>query len=185
MAGILIILFFIISIGVGIYRGAILQGIQIVGLAIGYLLSILLFPKLVDLVSLWIPYVGFDIENQFTYYPTDLLQNMDIIYFRLCAMLIIIIITWLITKLITYGWKKLKFMEISIEGNAILGGIFGFISAWFWTFFILVFLSVLTFENVQTMLANSAIADFIIRNTPLLSRQVFNLLLQGLGSVSF
>lgn len=185
MISFLILLFFILSIGVGVYRGAIIQGIHSLGLLISYLLAILLYQSLVGRVSLWVPYVGFDIENTFAYYPTTLLQNMDIIYFRLVAMLVIIIVVWIITKLTTFALRDLKFKEMDIQWNSILGGLFGFFSAWFWSFFILMFMSVLTFENIQTSLGNSSIADFIILNTPILSGQVFNILVQGLGSLPF
>jgi len=185
MLGFLIIVFFVISIAVGVFKGAILQGIHLLGLLVGYFLAILFYDKLVDFVSLWVPYVGFDIENTFTYFPQIILQNMDVIYFRLCAMLIIILATWIVTEIIAYVCRNVKFLAIDIPANLYLGGIFGFISAWFWSFFILAFASILTFQPVQAALANSQIADFIIRNTPLLSRQVFNLLLQGIGSLPF
>lgn len=185
MVGFIILLFFIISIVVGAYKGAILQGIHLLGLVIGYFFAVLFYDNLENIVSLWVPYVGFDIENTFAFYPDALLQNMDIVYFRLCAMLIIILLTWVITKIVEYGLRKTRFMQMNIPLNVFLGSISGFVSAWFWTFFILAFMSVLTFEPVQSLLANSSTADFFIRNTPLLSRQVFNLLLQGLGSLPF
>ncbi len=185
MISFFILLFFILSVGVGIYRGALIQGIHSLGLLIAYLFALLFYQNLVDIVSLWVPYVGFDIENTFAYYPASLLQNMDIIYFRLVAILIIIVIVWLITKLLTYSVRDLKFKEMDIQWNGILGGLFGFFSAWFWTFFILMFMSVLTFEVVQSSLANSTIANFIILNTPIFSGQVFNILLQGLGNLPF
>lgn len=185
MLGFLIVLFFLISIAVGVFKGAILQGIHVIGLFIGYILTILFYDNLVNFVSLWVPYVGFDIENTFTYFPQTILQNMDVIYFRLCAMLIIILATWIVTEIVAYLCRNLKFVAIDIPANLFLGGIFGLISAWFWSFFILTFLSVLTFQGVQTALANSPVADFIIRNTPLLSRQVFHLLLQGIGNLPF
>lgn len=185
MTSFLILLFFILSIGVGVYRGAILQGIHSIGLLVAYLFAVLFYQNLVDLVSLWVPYVGFDIENTFVFYPVALLQNMDIIYFRLVALLAIILLVWIITKFIAFGLRDLKFKEMDIQWNGILGGLFGFFSAWFWSFFILMFMSVLTFEGVQTALANSSVANFIILNTPILSGQVFNILLQGLGNLPF
>ena len=185
MTSFLILLFFILSIGVGVYRGAILQGIHSLGLLVAYLFAVLFYQSLIDLVSLWVPYVGLDIENTFAYYPVALLQNMDVIYFRLVAMLAIILLVWIVFKLIAYGLRDLKFKEMDIQWNGILGGLFGFFSAWFWLFFILMFMSVLTFEGVQTTLANSSVADFILLNTPILSGQVFNILVQGLGDLPF
>src|SRR5699024_6208416 len=185
MTSFLILLFFILSIGVGVYRGAILQSIHSIGLLVAYLFAVLFYQNLVDLVTLWVPYVGFDIENTFVYYPVALLQNMDVIYFRLVALLAIILLVWIVTKLIAFGLRDLKFKEMDIQWNGILGGLFGFFSAWFWSFFILMFMSVLTFEGVQTALSNSSVADFIILNTPILSGQVFNILLQGLGNLPF
>ena len=185
MTSFLILLFFILSIGVGVYRGAILQGIHSLGLLVAYLFAVLFYQSLIDLVSLWVPYVGLDIENTFAYYPVALLQNMDVIYFRLVAMLAIILLVWIVFKLIAYGLRDLKFKEMDIQWNGILGGLFGFFSAWFWLFFILMFMSVLTFEGVQTTLANSSVADFMILKTPIISGQVFNILLQGLGNLPF
>ncbi|OFU48765.1 MULTISPECIES: CvpA family protein [Aerococcus] len=185
MISFFILLFFILSVAIGIYRGALIQGIQSLGLLIAYLFALLFYQNLVDIVSLWVPYVGFDIENTFAYYPVSLLQNMDIIYFRLVAILIIILIIWLLTKLLTYSVRDLKFTEMDIQWNGILGGLFGFFSAWFWAFFILIFMTVLTFEAVQSSIEHSTIANFIILNTPILSRQVFNILLQGLGNLPF
>lgn len=98
MTSFLILLFFILSIGVGVYRGAILQGIHSIGLLVAYLFAVLFYQNLVDLVTLWVPYVGFDIENTFVYYPVALLQNMDVIYFRLVALLAIILLVWIVTK---------------------------------------------------------------------------------------
>jgi uncharacterized membrane protein required for colicin V production len=185
MTSFLILLFFILSIAIGVYRGAIIQGIHSVGLLIAYLFALLFYQNLVDTVSLWVPYVGFDIENAFAYYPTEMLQNMDIVYFRLVAILVIILIVWLITKLFAFGLKELRFKPLDIQWNGIIGGLLGFFSAWFWAFFILMFMSVLTFEGIQTGLANSSVANFIILNTPILSGQVFNILLQGLGQLPF
>lgn len=180
---IFVVIIFLANIYNGIQNGAILQIVRLAGAVVSIWIASMYYLPLAKQLGLLIPYPGLTLETSYAYFPESALYEMDQVFFRLVAFIIIIFLVRIVFGMVAYIFKGLKFMPIPKFINFIVGIFSGVTITWIGFFFFFAFLSLLAIEPVQNFLANSATADFFMLRTPYLSSQLISQLFTGIGSI--
>lgn len=176
MADLFILLVLFIGAYSGYKKGVILQLIQTIGYAAVILFALDYYILVSDYLYLLVPYpTPFAPEsNPYLFYDSSFIFSMDMSYYHLVSFLAILFVGWVVvrflTKLASYTLEKLRAPE-PISG--IGGGILGFFVNYIGLFFILLLLTTIPYEAVQTNLIDSPLASTVIQSTPGLSDRAY------------
>ena len=157
---IIIIMFILLGTVVGIKRGFLYQLIKMLSNIIVFVVAILLKNPVADILI-----NNFDIIN--------IDKSISIIFYRAISFILICFILKLVILLVLKITRVLeKVLEATIVlaiPSKILGGILGFIEYYIYAFIILLVLSIPVF-NIDVY--KSDVAKFILKETPLVSKNV-------------
>lgn len=177
MTNLIILLVLFIGIYSGFKKGVILQLLQTIGYTITLIFSLDYYEPLSEFLYLMVPYPTpfFPDRNPYLFYDEHYIFSMDISYYQMLSFIALFLIGWLIvkflTKLISYTLEILRAPE-PISG--IGGGILGFLVNYVGLFILLVFLTTIPIDFIQTRIYESSLAQNIITETPELSERVYN-----------
>ena len=167
---IIIIMFIFLGTVVGVKRGFLYQLIKMVSNIIIFLLALLLKNPVADILI-----NNFDIIN--------IDKSISIIFYRAISFILICFILKLVILLVLKITRVLeKVLEATIVlaiPSKILGGVLGFIEYYIYAFIILLVLSIPVF-NIDVY--KSDVAKFILKETPLVSKNVDISLFEDLKS---
>lgn len=168
---IVIIMFILLGTIVGVKRGFIYQFIKMLSNIIVFILALILKNPFADILI-----NNFDIIN--------MNKSISIIFYRAISFIILSFILKLIIRIILkisrLFEKALQATIILAIPSKILGGILGFIEYYIYAFIILLVLSIPVF-NIDVY--KSDVAKFILKETPLVSKNVDVSLFEDLKSV--
>jgi len=170
MLSIFLLIVLIIGFLIGLKRGFIMQLVNLVGFFIAFITAMIYYDELAPKLTLWIPYPTFgDTSNMELIFDVI---NLEAGYYRAIAFVIIFFAVKIIVSIIGSMLDFLASIPVIKQLNVWAGGILGFIEVYLITFLILYILGTLQISFVQESLNNSAVAKFIIENTPIFSNQL-------------
>ncbi|KAA9242137.1 MULTISPECIES: CvpA family protein [Aerococcus] len=178
---ILVLIFFALTIMDYSRRTFGVQLLQVLSLGVSFFVAKEYFLPLAEKLELIIPFPGYSMTSDFSYYPDAVLTNMDVIYYRAMAFALILVGVQVIKSFILYLFSPSKYRKGQGKVLSLGGFITGFITAWFTLFFVFAILSLLGLEGVQGFLSHNSVAEFFIRRTPFLTHEVFNLWFAGIA----
>lgn len=177
---ILIILF--IGIYTGVRRGLVLQVIHTLGFIAAFFVAREYYQQLAEYLEMLIPYAQPGVGDEMAYYNPIEILNLDLAFYNAISFLLIFFVGWLVTRIVGYMLNSLTFLPIIQQVNTIGGGILGFAMQYLGIFLFLSFLTLIPFDIVQSQLTESTLADWIITNTPYLSRSIYDWWIGTIGT---
>lgn len=174
MITLLILLILFIGIYSGYKNGIILQLIKTIGYVIVLIFAFDYYIPLSKYLYLLVPYPTpfFPESNPYVFYDESLLLTLDLSYYYLISFLLILLIGWLIvrflTKLVSYTVEQFKVPE---RLNGIGGAVLGFIINYVGVFYLLLLLSLIPVDFIQSRLIDSFVAENILTSTPELTER--------------
>lgn len=173
MLTLIILLILFIGIYAGVRRGLVLQIVYTLGYIVSFFVARNYYLQLSERLELFIPYSQPGIGDNMVYYDTLQKLNLDLAFYNAVAFLIILAAGWLLTRIIGYMLNSLTFLPILKQVNNFGGALLGFLMQYFGIFLALTFLTFIPFDFIQNQLANSGLANWIIKNTPILSQTIY------------
>lgn len=168
---ILIALF--VGIYAGVRRGLVLQVVYSVGYILSFIVAKSYYLELSKYLEMLVPYSQPGIGDEMLYYDTFQKLHLDLAFYNALSFLIIILAGWLLTRIIGYMLNSLTFLPLIKQVNNLGGAVLGFLMQYFGIFLFLTFLTFIPFDFIQSQLAESGLADWIIVNTPYLSSMIY------------
>ena len=169
MVDILIVLLLFAGAYLGYKRGLIMQLFYLGTIIIGYLVSMLFSSRLAYLFTGLIPIP----DN-----VNGIYQNLNIptAYYRVISFIVIFIVIRLIIQVLAFIFGLIRKLPLIKTTDRFLGAILGFVEIYLIIFLILYVGTILpTSEWKITIFTNSTLPEYILENTPILSKQLISL----------
>lgn len=154
----------------GLRRGFILQAIHLLGYIISFIVATVYYKQLAEKLSLFIPYGGLDSESMWAVFIDTM--PLEHAFYNGVAFVMIFVITKIVLHIIGAMLDFVARIPIIKQLNTIGGAILGFIEVYLITFIILFIIALIPIEQVQTIIAKSNLALFIIEKTPFLTNRL-------------
>jgi len=173
MVNLIIIGLLIFGFLMGLKRGFILQTFHLLGYIASFILATMYYDSLAPYLRLWIPYP----EVADTGSIATFLQALPLEtgFYNAISFAIIFFITKIILQIIASMLDFVAALPVISWFNSILGATLGFLEVYLITFIVLFILILVPFPTTQSWINDSAVALFIIENTPYLSHKVESL----------
>lgn len=183
MLTIIILLLLCMGIYAGVRRGLVLQLVHTAGYIISFYFAQQYYLQLAEYLEMLVPYAQPGIDDQMVFYDAIQVLNLDVAFYNGISFLLIIFVGWLATRIIGYMLNSLTFLPVVKQLNDIGGGLLGFLMQYLGIFLLLYILTMIPFEAVQQLLADSNLARWMIANTPYLSSTISDLWLGLVGQL--
>lgn len=170
MLNIVLIILLIMGFFVGLKRGLIMQLIHLTGFIIAYITANIYYDDLAPKLTLWIPYPNFG-ENTTLKLLTNS-SNMEAAFYRAIAFVIIFFAVKILWQIIGSMLNFIAKLPILRQLNVWAGGLLGFCEVYLIIFILLYIAALIPMEVVQNPLDHSAVANAIVKHTPVLSEQI-------------
>lgn len=170
MVDIILLIVLVGGIIVGAKRGLIVQLIHMVGFVIALIVAFTYYKPLAEKFVLWVPFPAITADSQLSFAVETL--DLDQTFYRIIAFALIFFIVKFALQIVASMFDFLKFLPILGPISSILGAILGFVEVFFLVFVFVYVLALLPVEFLQAAIASSALANFILENTPFLSEAV-------------
>ncbi|MGX7112837.1 CvpA family protein [Gemella cuniculi] len=173
MVDIIIGLLLISGIYLGYKRGLIVQLFYLGTIIIGYVISMLFSSRLAYLFTNLIPIPADVTEGLEGIYKG---LNIPTAYYRIISFIVLFILIRLIIQILASVLGVVRKLPLIKTTDRLLGGVLGFLEIYLVIFVVLYFVTVLPSpEWKTTIFTNSTLPDYILQNTPILSKQLINL----------
>lgn len=176
MLTIAILLILFIGAYSGYKNGMIVGLLRTIGYTITFNFAMEYYKTLNEYIYLIVPYPSpfTPVENPYHYYDVDLIRSLDQSYYYLISFIVIILVGWFITRLISqllsYFTEDLIIPE---PYNGVGGATIGFIVNYLGVFLLLFILSLIPYDMVQSRISESWLADTMLTSTPNLSNPAY------------
>ena len=179
MLTIAILLILFIGAYSGYKNGVIIGLLRTIGYTITFNFAMEYYKILSEYIYLIVPYPSpfALVDSPYHYYDIDLIYSLDQSYYYLISVLVILLIGWFITRILS------QFLSYFTEGliipqlfDGIAGSIIGFVVNYLGVFLVLFILSTIPYDVIQNKMSKSLLADSMLTSTPDLSEwsyQVF------------
>lgn len=158
---------------IGLKRGFILQLIHLTGFIISFIVAYLYYNKLAPVLTLWVPYPNLSSNSTLSFLFDNV--NLEDAYYRAISFVVIFFAVRILLQIIGSMLDFIAQIPILKQLNIWAGGILGFIEVYLIMFIILFIAALLPIESIQTALTGSILAEFIVKQTPILSQLVQDL----------
>lgn len=170
IVNIILLLLLLLAFYQGYRQGLVLQIIRLITYVVIYILS----ANYIDILSSWVemivPFPAIQPNTEFVFYSEELSFFVDDAFYRVLAYLLIFVIGFLISKLLTVFLSRLQHYEFLETVNGLLGGIIHLIISYLVIFMVLFLLSLLPIEWIQQQFVNYPILYWIVSSTPIISQ---------------
>lgn len=175
MLTLLILLLLAIGFYTGARRGLILQVLYTVGYLCSYFVAKTYYKSLASHLELFIPYPSPTAETKLVFFNQNLTLDLDQAFYGAVAFLLIIVAGWFVVRFLAIFAHGLVFVPVLKQANWLAGGIISLVVIYVGLFLILSMLSMLPVDALQNQLKNSGLASYIIKDTPIFSKQIYHL----------
>lgn len=175
MLTLLILLLFAIGFYTGARRGLILQVLYTVGYLCSYLIAKTYYKSLASHLELFIPYPSPTADTKLVFFKQELTLDLDQAFYGAVAFLLILAAGWLVVRFLAIFAHGLVFIPVLKQANWLAGGLINLIVVYIGVFLALSAASMLPVDAVQNQFKNSGLAQSIIKNTPIFSKQIYHL----------
>jgi uncharacterized membrane protein required for colicin V production len=158
---------------IGLRRGFILQLIHLTGFIIASIIAYLYYDQLAPKLTLWVPYPN--LSTNLTLPSVFDNVNLEDAYYRAIAFVVIFFAVKILLQIIGSMLDFVAQIPVLKQLNIWAGGILGFIEVYLITFILLFIAALLPIESIQGSLTDSILAEFIIKQTPILSQLIQDL----------
>ncbi|GEN48445.1 CvpA family protein [Ligilactobacillus pobuzihii] len=164
LVSLIILLILVLGFRYGYKRGLIQTLISVVGYVVVFLLSLYLSGPFGDFLTKYMPALDQSASNAGT---------VTMIFYRVLAFWIIAIFGGIILRVVTQTFTSITKLPVISQVNRLAGGL-----AWLIIFYIIVFFALLLLttsptSQVQDSLTSSPVAEFIIKETPVFSKDIW------------
>lgn len=177
MLDLAVLIILIFGLLVGLRRGFILQLIHLTGFIIAFIVAYLYYNQLAPKLTLWIPYPNLDMNSTYSLLFEN--ANLEDAYYRAIAFVVIFFAVKILLQIIGSMLDFIAQIPILKQLNRWAGGVLGFIEVYLIMFIILFIAALLPIESIQVSLTNSILAEFIVKQTPILSQHIQDLWIQA------
>lgn len=165
LVSLIILLILVMGFRYGFKRGLLQTLLSVVGYVLVLLLSLYLSGPLGEFLTQYMPALDQDPGSTGTF---------TLLFYRILAFWIIAILGGIILRIVTNTFTSITKLPVISQFNALAGGLAWLIIAYTVVFLGLLLLATSPTSQVQESLENSAIAEKIIKETPIFSRQIFD-----------
>lgn len=157
----------------GLRRGFILQLIHLTGFIIASIIAYLYYEQLAPKLTLWVPYPN--LSTNLTLPSVFDNVNLEDAYYRAIAFVVIFFAVKILLQIIGSMLDFVAQIPVLKQLNIWAGGMLGFIEVYLITFILLFIAALLPIESIQGSLTDSILAEFMIKQTPILSQLIQDL----------
>ena len=157
----------------GLRRGFILQLIHLTGFIIASIIAYLYYDQLAPKLTLWVPYPN--LSTNLTLPSVFDNVNLEDAYYRAIAFVVIFFAVKILLQIIGSMLDFVAQIPVLKQLNIWAGGILGFIEVYLIMFILLFIAALLPIESIQGSLTDSILAEFMIKQTPILSQLIQDL----------
>jgi uncharacterized membrane protein required for colicin V production len=157
----------------GLRRGFILQLIHLTGFVIASIIAYLYYEQLAPKLTLWVPYPN--LSTNLTLPSVFDNVNLEDAYYRAIAFVVIFFAVKILLQIIGSMLDFVAQIPVLKQLNIWAGGMLGFIEVYLITFILLFIAALLPIESIQGSLTDSILAEFMIKQTPILSQLIQDL----------
>jgi uncharacterized membrane protein required for colicin V production len=170
MLDIAILLIFIVGFFVGLKRGLILQIVHLTGFIVAFFVAALYYDDLAPKLTLWVPYPNLGTETALhNIFNADSFEDA---YYRAIAFSIIFFAVKILMQIIGTMLDFIAHIPILKQLNVWAGGFLGLVEVYLLVFILLYIAALLPIEFIQAPIKDSTIAQSVIKNTPIFSKQI-------------
>jgi uncharacterized membrane protein required for colicin V production len=170
MLDLAILVIFLIGFFVGLKRGLILQFIHLTGFIIAFIIAATYYDRLAPKLTLWVPYPNLGTETALhTIFNGD---SFETAYYRAIAFSVIFFLVKIFLQIIGTMLDFIAHIPVIKQLNVWAGGILGLVEVYLLIFIVLYIVALLPIEFIQAPIKDSTIAQSIIKNTPIFSKQI-------------
>lgn len=157
----------------GLRRGFILQLIHLTGFIIASIIAYLYYEQLAPRLTLWVPYPN--LSTNLTLPSVFDNVNLEDAYYRAIAFVVIFFAVKILLQIIGSMLDFVAQIPVLKQLNIWAGGMLGFIEVYLIMFILLFIAALLPIESIQGSLTDSILAEFMIKQTPILSQLIQDL----------
>lgn len=168
-----ILIILILGVYGGARRGLVLQLVMTVGYLISYFVASHYYKVLGSKLDLLIPYPAASEVTQFSFYNQAVGFGLDQAFYNGVAFMLILFVGWMLTRFVGGLLNSLTYIPVLKQVNTLGGAALAFIVSYTGIFLILVLLTMLPFDSIQNTFSDSRLAQLIVKNTPILSKQIY------------
>lgn len=180
MLSLLVIIILALGFYAGYRSGLVMQVVRLLGYIITYVIATQYFESLSQWVEMVVPFPAVQPDSQLVLYSEAQSFLLDKTFYKLLTFLMIWLIGWLVTNVLSVVFTKVSYYSLLNIGNRIVGGIINFLVIYFIVFMVLYLLSLVPLEFIQQQFVNNPMIFWIVDSTPVLSEFVGKF---GLGSI--
>src|SRR3954453_7050126 len=158
---------------IGLKRGFILQIIHLTGFIIAFIIAYLYYDQLAPKLTLWVPFPNFSSDSALSLVMENV--NLEDSYYRAIAFVVIFFAVKIILQIIGSMLDFIAQIPVLKQLNIWAGGMLGFIEVYLIMFILLFIAALLPIESIQGSLTNSILAEFMNKQTPILSQLIQDL----------
>jgi uncharacterized membrane protein required for colicin V production len=158
---------------IGLKRGFILQLIHLTGFIIASIIAYLYYNQLAPKLTLWVPYPNISTDLTLPFVFDNV--NLEDAYYRAIAFVVIFFAVKIFLQIIGSMLDFVAQIPVLKQLNILGGGLLGFIEVYLIMFILLFIAALLPIESIQGSITNSILAQFMIKNTPILSQFIQDL----------
>lgn len=159
----------------GARRGLVLQIIYTAGYFISFMAAKHYYKTLAPKLELYIPYPSATLDSKLVFFDHQISLDLDHAFYAAIAFCLILLIGWGITRFIGIFFNSLTYVPFINEINWLGGGIMSFLVSYVALFLILQVLALIPLDLIQNQFAKSGLARFMVEQTPILSKEIYNL----------
>ena len=160
MLTILILLLLAFGFYTGAKRGLILQVLYSVGYLISYFVARTYYKEVASHLELYIQEISLDLDKAF---------------YSAVAFLLLLFAGWLVVRFLAIFLHGLTFIPVLKQVNGLLGGVLSVLVLYVGLFLVLATASMIPSDIVQNQFRSSGLARGIVKNTPILTKQAYEL----------
>lgn len=175
MLTLLILLLLAIGFYTGARRGLILQVLYTFGYFCAYLIARTYYRSLASHLKLYIPYPSPTADTKLVFFNQDITLDLDQAFYGAVAFLLILAAGWLAVRFLAIFAHSLAFIPVFKQANGLIGGVISMLVVYVGIFLFLTMLSMLPVDAVQNQFERSGLAQFIVKDTPVFSKQIYSL----------
>ncbi|WP_207695144.1 colicin V production family protein [Enterococcus sp. DIV0212c] len=175
MLTLLILLLLAIGFYTGAKRGLVLQILYTFGYLCSYFIAKAYYKDLASHLELYIPYPSPTAETKLVFFKQELTLDLDQAFYGAVAFLLILVAGWLVVRFLAIFAHGLVFIPVLKQANGLAGGLISLVVIYVGIFLVLSMLSMLPMDSVQNQFKNSGLAQFIVKDTPIFSKQIYHL----------
>ncbi|MGF3065994.1 CvpA family protein [Facklamia sp. P12945] len=179
MLSVIVILILAFAFYSGYRSGMIMQIVRLLGYIITYIIATQYFDVLSKWVEMIIPFPAVQPDSQLALYTEAQTFLLDQTFYKLITFLIIWLIGWLLTNVLSILFTKVTYYSVLNISNRLIGGVLNFAVVYFIVFMVLYLLSLIPIEFIQQQFVNNPLIFRMVDSTPILTDFVGKF---GLGS---